>query len=469
VTAEPARELTRTLRLGEVFGLAFGAILGAGWIVGLGQWLGEAGPYGALIGMSGGALVMTLVALCYTEAGSMYPSSGGEVDYAERFFGRTAGHCAGWLLALTYVCAAAFEAISIGWLCEALNPSLQTWIIYSVFGVGISAAALCIGAATVIMAGVVNYRGGRTIGRIQGLLTMTLCTAAIIFVGTAFAKGDGAYLAPHFARSASGSVLPGIVAVFITAPFWFSGFGVVSYSIGEIRPRTPLKGVAAVVVAAVFASLAFYAATLFATALTLPREQLLNLDLPASSAFRVALGSAWLARLVLLTGIVALLMALNALLFAASRVLFQLSRSGMLQPAIGHVHPTFGSPHRAVIVCTTLVVAAIFLGRGAAGSLVDICAVCISCVYVIICAGVARARWNVPHVERPFRIPGGPFIPILATILTTAMIVAAIIPLLDDWRQLIFQASVVVAWIAAGLVIHRLRSPKRRPPTGPRR
>jgi amino acid transporter len=217
-----------------------------------------------------------------------------------------------------------------------------------------------------------------------------------------------------------------------------------------------------VVIAAVFASLAFYAATLFATALTLPREQLLDLDLPASSAFRVALGSAWLARLVLLTGIVALLMALNALLFAASRVLFQLSRSGMLRPAMGHVHPKFGSPDRAVIVCTTLVAAAVFLGRGAAGSLVDICAVCISCVYVIICAGVTRARWNTPHVERPFRIPGGAFIPILATILTTAMIVAAIIPLLGDRRQLIFQSVVVVAWIAVGLGIHSLRLSKRR-------
>jgi amino acid transporter len=303
------------------------------------------------------------------------------------------------------------------------------------------------------MASAVNYRGGRAIGRVQSLLTFILCAAAIIFVSAAFARGHAAYLSPHFSRSVSGSALPGITAVFITAPFWFSGFGVVSYSIGEIRPQTSLKAVVAVVIAAVFASLAFYASTLFATALTLPREQLLSLDLPASSAFRVALGSRLLARLVLLTGIVALLMALNALIFAASRVLFQLSQSGMLDPAVGRVHPKFDSPHRAVVICAALVITAVFLGRGATGSLVDICAVCISCVYVIICAGVARTRVRAPQLDRPFRIPGGLVVPILASILTTAMIIAAVVPLLDDRRQLMFQATVVAAWIAVGLGI----------------
>jgi basic amino acid/polyamine antiporter, APA family len=450
---ESKPHLSRTLGPGHVFGLAFGAILGAGWIVGIGQWLGQAGPFGALIGLAGGAFVMLLVSLCYAEAGSMFPSSGGEVDYADRFFGKSAGYIAGWLLALTYLSAAGFEAISIGWLGEALFPALRTRSLYSVFDVGVSAPSLLIGCGAVIAAGIVNYRGGRVIGRLQNLLTLALGTAAIVFVSAAFLNGNAANLEPHFVIDKMGGVFVGISSVFVTAPFWFSGFGVVSYSIGEIKPRTSLRLVAFMVALAIFASLAFYAATLFATALTLPRPQLLILDLPASSALQLSFNSTWLARLVLATGIVGLLMALNSLLFAASRVLFQLSQSGMLHPSLRGIHPQFRSPHRAVVLSTMLAVAATLPGRGAIGALVDICAVCICCVYAIICAGVARSRWRLPEATRPFRIPGGPLIPVVATLFAFAMIVAAFAPLLGNLRQLTFQAGIVLLWMGVGAYI----------------
>jgi len=445
--------LPRSLSLGQAFGLAFGAILGAGWIVGVGQWLQQAGFSGAVVGLSGGAAIIALVALCYAEAGGLYPSSGGEVEYVERLFGVTAGYCAGWLLALTYICAAAFEAISIAWLCEAMWPHFRLGVAFRFLGESVGWLAIFVSALSVVLMGAINLRGGKILGRTQSTLTFALIGTALIFLSAALARGHAANLEPHFVVDSVGAPWPGIAAVLMTAPFWFSGFGVVSYSIGEIRSTTRLSLVAGVVVLAIVAALTFYVFMLFATALTLPRAQLLELDLPASKAFVVALGSIWLSRLVLLAGIIALLMALNALLYAASRVFLQLAQSGLLPRGLGDIHTKYGSPHRAVLLSTTLVGGAASLGRGATGSLIDVSAVSISVVYVLICAGIARLRFTSPDLVRPYRIPGGAAVPIIGSLLTMGMIVGSIVTVLNDHAALLFQCTVMLFWSAIGLAL----------------
>ena len=72
----------RALGARQLFSIAFGAILGAGWFVALGQWLGQAGSLGTALGFIGGAAVVAWITRCYADIGTRHPAAGGEVIYA---------------------------------------------------------------------------------------------------------------------------------------------------------------------------------------------------------------------------------------------------------------------------------------------------------------------------------------------------------------------------------------------------
>ena len=77
--SESSPQLSRDIGASQFFTLAFGSIIGVGWVVALSAWLNQAGPVGAVIGFVGGGLLIMLVGLCYVEISTMFPVSGGEV------------------------------------------------------------------------------------------------------------------------------------------------------------------------------------------------------------------------------------------------------------------------------------------------------------------------------------------------------------------------------------------------------
>ena len=48
----------------EVLALAFGAMIGWGWIVLTGDWIISAGSYGAIIAMAIGSVIIIFIGLC---------------------------------------------------------------------------------------------------------------------------------------------------------------------------------------------------------------------------------------------------------------------------------------------------------------------------------------------------------------------------------------------------------------------
>ncbi|MEE2989115.1 MAG: amino acid permease, partial [Planctomycetota bacterium] len=84
------------------FCLAFGSMIGVGWITALDDWFKNAGPGGAMIAFVAGGLLMLLIGLCYAELTPMLPVTGGEVAYAYKAHGTGAAFLVGWFLAFGY-------------------------------------------------------------------------------------------------------------------------------------------------------------------------------------------------------------------------------------------------------------------------------------------------------------------------------------------------------------------------------
>lgn len=450
----------RSIGAVQLFSLAFGAILGAGWIIALGQWVGQAGPLGTAIGFFAGAGVLSLIALCYAEVGTRYPAAGGEVVYAERLFGDTVSYYTGWFLVITYTAVCAFEAISLGWVLEALIPGFEGPVMYSVLGANIRLSGLCVGLLAVIATAIVNHRGIRTTTRIQDALTALLIVAAITFIAAGFLGGRLVNVTPAFVLDGSGSAWPGMLAIFVTAPFWFSGFGVVSQALGEDISVRQRRQLAFVLLAAILASCLFYVLVVLAASVAVPRDQLLAMPLPAAGAFVQALRSELLGKLVLTAGFLGLLLALNSIFYSATRVLYSLARSGHMPARFARVHSRFGSPTSAVLFVAGLSLLGTVLGRGAIVPLVDSTAITLSCIYIMVCWGTLRARRAGQGGASAGELPGTVWLPAIATLATVLMALVAIVTSWGNSRHAVpveIQLLLGAALLGMAFRMHRRR------------
>lgn len=403
----PVKSLDKEITLRQLFSLAFGSIIGVGWITVLGLWLVDAGPYGAALAFAGGGIIILLIGLCYAELATVYPVAGGAVAFAHEVLGVRASFFVGWLLTLGYAGVVIFEVISVGWILEALVPSFKGPALYTLAGSEVSAIGL--GAGVLGMFGLAwfNIRGAREAAVLQEVLTYGLLAIVLVFAGFAFLNGDASNLEPGFVKTADGLVLPGVLAVMVTAPYWYSGFDVIPQALGEKSEQASIKLVPVTLLLAIGVAAAFYVVVILAAAISLPRAEIIGADLPTADAIAAAMGSEFGSQLVLIAGLLGLITAWNAFTFGAARVLFAMGRAKLLPAAFGRLHPKHHTPAFALIFISALGVGGAFLGKGAIGPIVDTGALGFSLVYLTICLCSAIYARRVDAAQRVFIMPGG--------------------------------------------------------------
>jgi len=424
VTA-PAR-LAKTLTGLQLFLMAFGAAIGVGWIIVAGEWLNQAGPLGTTVGFLAGAAVIGLVCLCYGELASLFPVAGGEIVYCHEIYGPGTGFLVGWFLALGYLAVTTFEAISIGWVAGALFPGIEGPTIATINGSPLRLGSAVLGLLGTWLLVWVNYRGVRHAARLQDWMTWGLVVASLGFIAAGIIGGDVANLRPLFQTGAGGSILPGILAVFLVTPNWLGGFAFIPQLMEEQAPGSPpRRAVMAMVLQVVLAAL-FYSLVTIATSMAVPWLSLAGKPLPVAEAFRVAFGSDLAARLVLFTGFLGLITTWNAVLIGASRVLFALGRARMIHARFGALSAGSGAPAFALLFAGMVSVAGILLGRRALLPLLTVTAISQAAAFVLVSVGVVKLRRTRPELHRPYRVPGGIPVALLATAGASAALYLAI-------------------------------------------
>ena len=92
-TTTPAAEqggMKKTLSLWNFFTIGFGAIIGTGWVLQVGDWMVVGGgPVPAMIAFLLGAIALVPIGAVFGELTAAIPVSGGIVEYVDRTFGRT--------------------------------------------------------------------------------------------------------------------------------------------------------------------------------------------------------------------------------------------------------------------------------------------------------------------------------------------------------------------------------------------
>jgi len=169
-----------------------------------------------------------------------------------------------------------------------------------------------------------------------------------------------------------------------------------------------------------------------------------ELNLPAPTAYAMQqVGAPWVIQVVIDVGVVlGLASVILVMLLGQSRVFFSMSRDGLLGRWAGKVHPTLRTPYLSTIYTGIAVaLAAGFLPLQLLGQLVNIGTLL---AFVLVCGGVLVLRRTRPDLERPFRTPLVPFVPVMGILTCFGLMLT--LPA-DTWIRL-------VVWLLIGFTIY---------------
>jgi APA family basic amino acid/polyamine antiporter len=508
---DSGKGLKRTLGAGNLVALGIGAIIGAGLFVRTAAASAEAAGPGVTLSFIVAAIGCAFAGLCYAEFAAMIPIAGSAYAYSYVTMGELIAWIIGWALIMEYALGAA--TVSIAW-SEYLNNLLggaipYEWChspfesLYKVTGDAITQITGFIpDAAKAVKNGIlilnedqykslpVNMASSVEIIRgfmnapalvilllltlllIKGSQESALFNMVIVFIkvaivllfigfGWQFIKPENhtPYLIPEgtighegFFKWGWGGVLGGAAIVF----FAFIGFDAVSTAAQEAK--NPKRDMPIGILGSLVVCTILY--ILFGHVLTgvAHYSEFKTAGKEASVAYAIQTymkGFEWLGTSVTVAILAGFSSVILVMLMGQSRIFFTMSNDGLIPKAFGVLHPKYKTPYKANWILFVFVgLFAAFVPGSVAGDLTSFGTLF---AFVLVSIGVWILRVKSPEMDRPFKTPLVPLVPILGALVCLGMIVAL------DQQTL----KVAFAWMALGLVVYfgysRKRSKLRNP------
>ncbi len=407
-------QFIRVLGRRDALALAFGAIIGWSWVLLTGQWILTAGSIGALIAFAIGGLAMLFIGLTYAELAAAMPQAGGEHAYSYRALGYGASFVCTWALVLAYVTVVAFEAVALATALEYLAPQLEAGRLWSVAGEDVHLSWLLISFVAALVMIAVNVIGVKPAAVLQSIVTLVILSAGLMFAGGVLGAGSTENLAPLFVDGASG-----VMKVLIMVPMMFIGFDVIPQAAEEID--LPFRAIGAVVIVSVVMALVWYLTMITGVAVMFPVNELPDRFMATADANAAAWGGGWAGNVMVLGGIAGILTSWNAFIVGASRAVYAMARSGMLPDWLGHLHPKYNTPHRAVILIGGTALISPLFGRQVLIWLIDAGGFAVIIAFALVALSFLALRRNDPALARPFRAGRGNLVGVAALVLSGAL------------------------------------------------
>jgi basic amino acid/polyamine antiporter, APA family len=235
----------------------------------------------------------------------------------------------------------------------------------------------------------------------------------------------------HFGWS---GILRGAGVVF----FAYIGFDAVSTAAQEAK--NPKKDMPLGILGSLVICTVFYILVSGLLTHLVPYTQL-NVPDPVVIGMRVT-GHPWATFLVELGALAGLATVMLVMLLGQSRVFYSMSRDGLLWPWASKIHSRFRTPYVSSIVVGVFV--AMLATLIPLNVLDEMTSVGTLLAFMLVSAGVWVMRRTHPDVNRPFRTPMVPLVPILSILFSGTLIVS-----LSYWTQLR-----LLVWLVIGLAIY---------------
>ena len=340
--------------------------------------------------------IMTITAgLTAAEVSAAIPKTGGMMVYIEEIYGKKLGFLTGWMqTVLFFPATAAAIAVMFGQQAALLlnNSSL---VMPMTIGV-------------ILLIGILNTFGSKTSGAIQTVSTVCklIPLGLIIVFGFIKGSGDNPIMNPLVAEGIRPMGVIGQLLVAIL--FAYDGWINVGALAGEMKnpgkdlPKAIIGGLSIVMAINVVINLAYL--------WVLPASELAQYASPASIVAEKIFGPVG-GKLINVGILVSVFGCLNGYLLTGPRIPYTLANQKVLPAMFGKLNK-HGVPANATLFMVVLSV--IYALSGQFNLLSDLSMFAIWAFYTLTFIGVIKLRKTQPDLERPYKVPFYPVIPIIS-------------------------------------------------------
>jgi len=445
--------LSRDLSLFTITMIGVGGMIGAGIFVLTGIAAGVAGPALVLVFILNG-IVTVFTAMVYAELGSAFPEAGGGYLWVKEGLGGAQGFLAGWMSWFAHAVAGSLYALAFGRFATELiiMAGLPTF--------GLSVHQMTLGLMTLVIVAftAINYRGASETGTIGNIVTMTkvfILGLFVLFGIMAMLRTDAWHtrFTTGFMPNGFGAVLVAMGLTFIA----FEGYEIIAQSGEEVVD--PKKNIPRAIFLAIGIAVTIYILVgVTAIGATVPPEGMKAYEYlgeqkevamveVAQQVFPLGIGAV----LLLFSGLVSTMSALNATTYSSSRVSFAMGRDHNLPSFFARVHPLRHTPFWAVIVSGVLMVLMAWsLPIEHVAAAADIMFLLL---FLQVNVAVMTLRHKMPDLERGYRIPWYPIVPIIGLITKAFLAV-----FLFNYSPIAWYTA--IGWIVVGLLAYYMHFSK---------
>ena len=435
--------------------LGIGAIIGTGIFVLTGTTAANHTGPALVLSFTISGVGCLFAGLCYAEYAAMIPTAGSAYTYAYASLGEFIAWIIGWDLILEYLFASA--TVAVGWSGYAVKflhnfgvdipPALCSSPLVFNHGVWTHSGALfnlpavlvCLAATVLLVIGISES------ARFNNVIVIIKLAVIVLFILCGSSYIDTHNWVPfipentgRFGEFGWSGILTGAGVIF----FAYIGFDAVSTAAQECK--NPQRDMPFGILGSLLLCTVLYILVSLVLTGIVPYK---DLAVPAPVALaidRAGEGLRWLGPLVQLGAIAGLSSVVLVMMMGQPRIFFSMAKDGLLPKRFAQLHPKFGTPHVTTIV--TGLFAAFMAGLLPIGVLGELVSIGTLLAFTIVCLSILVLRKTRPNVERPFRCPFLPWIPIAGALVCLAQMIA--LPF-DTWIRLI-------VWLAIGLAIYFL-------------
>lgn len=457
--------------------LGIGAIIGTGIFVLTGPVAATAAGPAVVLSFIIAGIGCAFAGLCYAEFAALIPIAGSSYSYAYTTLGEVVAWVIGWALVLEYAFGAA--TVAVGWsgyvgsflqdLGLNLPPAVSRapgtqmvlyhghWTALSTMMEGIrgSVAGLphavsrfdLLALVGIFIMTAILVKGIRESAGVNTVIVIVKVSVLIVFlgIGIGFLSGHTQLAAAHwhpfippnqghFGEFGWSGVLRGAGIIF----FAYIGFDAVSTAAQEAkRPQRDMP--IGILGSLVICTILYILVAIVLTGLASYTR--LNVADPIALGVDVA-GVGWGSLLVKIGAIGGLTSTMLVMLLGQSRVFFTMAHDGLLWKWAGRVHPKLCTPYISTIVigiCVALLAALLPIS-----TLDELTSIGTLFAFTIVCAGVWILRRRQPNLNRPFKTPWVPFVPIMGMLISLL--------LMFSLHALTWE--VFLSWLVVGLAVY---------------
>lgn len=366
-------------------------------------------------------------ALCYGELAAMMPQAGGQYVYLKEAYNPLVAFMYGWtLFAVIQTGTIAAVGVAFAKFAGFFFPAIAADNHLVSIGVLQISTQQVLAVSCILLLTALNFRSLKTGALVQNLFTFAKIGSLLVLIGLGIYalsnRPESAAINWQFSRpdltplALTGILFSAMVGSLFSSDAWNN----ITFTAGEVKnpqrnlPLSLFIGTAAVSLIYIFINLVYVSNLSLAEIQNAPNDRvattLMEKLIGASGAY-------FIAAMVM----VSTFGCINGLILAGGRVYYAMAADGLFFRQAARLNRNGVPANALVFQCVWACGLAL---SGSYGSLLNYVMFAVIFFYILTIVGVFILRRRLPHVPRPYRVVGYPFLPVLYIVLATGFCVS---------------------------------------------